>query len=82
VLGKKFAKVPFSGLEGKISYVQFHFYLFEVATSQPTNEVRAQARIRYLWERTEQKSELRHYYLASVGSNVIDALSWHACTYV
>jgi len=45
VLREKLAQVLFSGLEGKISYVQFHIFYFEVATSQPANEVHARARI-------------------------------------
>ncbi len=51
VLSEELAEVLFAGLEGKISHVQFHIYLFEVTTSQPSIEVRARAHMSYLWER-------------------------------
>jgi hypothetical protein len=69
VFGEKGVEVLFGGLEGKISYVQFHlmlFSVFEVATSRRLLKSVRDA-LGYRWERTGDN--LRHYYLASEGSD-------------
>ena len=69
VFGKKGVEVLFGGLEGKISYVQFHailFSVFKVATSRRLLKS-VQDALGYRWERTGDN--LRHYYLASEGSD-------------
>jgi len=69
VFGEEGVEVLFSGLEGKISYVQFHwllFSVFEVATSRRLLKSVRDA-LGYRWERTGDN--LRHYYLASEGSD-------------
>jgi hypothetical protein len=53
ILSEKLVQVLFGGLEGKISYVQFHIFLyFEVTTSRTTIEEHTNVRIGYRWKRS------------------------------